>query len=149
METKKCKDCKLVLPLSDYYSRVGRRGNTIYHSYCKECHKKRNIGNRRGRPWEETALGAKRDNAKKMGIEFDITLEDLGEPPTHCPVLGIELQYKGGKRNAPNLASIDRIDSSKGYVKGNVAIVSYRANTLKRDATLQELEKLVEYLRSI
>lgn len=51
------------------------------------------------------------------------------------------------KKATSNSYSIDRIDSSKGYVKGNVWVISKRANTLKGDATLEELELLVVNLR--
>ena len=72
--------------------------------------------------------------------------------PTHCPVLGIELRYwtpregKSGRKN-PNAASIDRNDSNLGYVKGNVRVISLRANQLKSNGTLAEFEQLVTYIR--
>jgi len=64
---------------------------------------------------------------------------------THCPLLGLKLTYANYKGNAQaNYASLDRIDSSKGYVKGNIQILSFRANSMKGDATLEEMELLVE-----
>jgi hypothetical protein len=88
-----------------------------------------------------------RSRAKKNGIFFDINHEDLTWP-THCPVLGIELIY--GARNAgtkyrDNSPSIDRIDPSIGYVKGNVMVISFRANAMKRNATAHELVLLGEH----
>lgn len=64
---------------------------------------------------------------------------------THCPLLGIELTYVNcGKKAAPsNYATLDRIDSSKGYVMGNVQILSFRANTIKGSTTIQELELIL------
>ena len=44
---------------------------------------------------------------------------------------------------------LDRIDSTKGYIKGNVWVISNRANTLKNDASLQELKTLVENLEKL
>jgi hypothetical protein len=64
---------------------------------------------------------------------------------THCPLLGIELTYNYTGGNVPNnYASLDKIDPNKGYVEGNVQILSFRANTLKGDATIEELRMLVD-----
>jgi hypothetical protein len=65
---------------------------------------------------------------------------------THCPLLGIELSYEKypGKAAPYNYASLDKIDPSKGYVVGNVQILSFRANTLKNSATLDELKLIVK-----
>jgi hypothetical protein len=61
---------------------------------------------------------------------------------THCPLLGLELTYKNcGKKAAPdNYATLDKIDPTRGYTKGNVQILSFRANTIKGDASLEELK---------
>lgn len=64
--------------------------------------------------------------------------------PTLCPVLGIEILYsfagKKGPRNAS--PSIDRIDNALGYVKGNVRVISFRANRIRNDASLDELRAI-------
>ncbi|MGH7395698.1 MAG: hypothetical protein ACREJF_08895 [Candidatus Methylomirabilales bacterium] len=88
-----------------------------------------------------------RQRAKMRGMPATITLSDLLPAPTHCPVLGLELQY-GGLVTVPGTASLDRIDSARGYERGNVRVISMRANSLKSNATLAELEALVEYMRS-
>jgi len=65
---------------------------------------------------------------------------------THCPLLGLELTYANcGNNNTPqNYATLDRIDPTKGYVVGNVQILSFRANTIKGDATLEELKLIIK-----
>lgn len=78
--------------------------------------------------------------AKKKGIEFSIEVGDI-VLPTHCPILGIELTMHsdgttGGKNNS---YSLDRIDTTQGYVKGNVHVISFLANSMKRNATPREL----------
>jgi hypothetical protein len=81
-------------------------------------------------------------------------VSDIPTPlPLTCPVLGCALIYDfaehpGTTRQAhPCAASLDRLDSSRGYVRGNVAVISWRANVLKGDATLEELEQLVAWMR--
>ncbi len=88
-----------------------------------------------------------RYRAKKSGIPFDITVDDITWP-THCPVLGLELDYVNSKRAQDNAATLDRIDNSKGYVKGNVYVISWRANALKTDATVDELQRVIEYIEN-
>lgn len=87
----------------------------------------------------------KQNTAKQIGIEFTITMEDL-EWPTHCPILGIELDYfpEGGRQE--NSVSFDRYDPTKGYIPGNVYICSWRANRIKNNGTLEEHKKIYEFL---
>lgn len=44
--------------------------------------------------------------------------------------------------------SLDRIDSSKGYIKGNVWVIPFKANRIKSDATLEELELIAKNLKN-
>lgn len=85
--------------------------------------------------------------ASKKGIEFTIKFEEMVYPD-YCPVLGIKLEHGNGK---PIDASptIDRIDNSKGYVPGNVHVISYKANRMKSNATVGELKMLVAYFERL
>jgi hypothetical protein len=77
--------------------------------------------------------------ASKKDIEFSIDVEDI-VLPTHCPILGICLTMNSGVHGGQdNSYSLDRIDSSKGYIKGNVQVISYLANSMKRNANKQQL----------
>lgn len=80
----------------------------------------------------------KESNRKKTKREFDLELEDI-IIPSHCPYLNIELTTDPNNSLQPNYYSIDRIDSSKGYVKGNTQIISLLANTMKSNATTEQL----------
>lgn len=80
--------------------------------------------------------GAK-SRAKRAGIEFTISVADLCLP-SKCPDLGIPI-FVGDGTHGPNSPSIDRIDPTRGYVPDNVRVISYRANTMKSDATQDEL----------
>jgi len=93
-----------------------------------------------------TMLTWTRARAKKNGMEFSLAKEDITIPET-CPVLGIPL-YKMKGRAGSNSPSLDRIRSSEGYVPNNVRVISYRANFLKNNATVEELEKVLVYMRS-
>lgn len=87
--------------------------------------------------------------AKKKCIEFSIEITDI-VIPEFCPVLGLKLENGSGKgKFANNSPSLDRIDSSKGYTKGNVRVISWRANSLKKDATFHEIEKIYKDLKNI
>lgn len=46
-----------------------------------------------------------------------------------------------------NSPSIDEIIPGKGYVRGNIMIISWKANRLKNNARLEDLEKIVNYIR--
>lgn len=84
-----------------------------------------------------------KSRAKTRGIEFNIELADIVIPET-CQILGVRLKLGDVYGGSP---SLDRIDNSKGYVKGNIAVISHRANIIKRDASINELERIVEYMR--
>jgi hypothetical protein len=87
-----------------------------------------------------------RRGAKHNAWNFTITEDDL-DWPTHCPVLPwIELHYPGRYRHDPAGASLDRIDHEKGYVPGNVRVISLRANLLRKDSTYEELRALADFL---
>ena len=85
--------------------------------------------------------------AKKKGVPFDLTLDDLFFPDV-CPVLGIPLIARAGSFH-DNSPSIDRVIPALGYVKGNVQIISYRANRIKCHASLDDLRKIVAYMENL
>ena len=92
-------------------------------------------------------LESSKARAKKKGLEHTITINDIVIPDV-CPVLGIPLKIGIGlpTENSP---SIDRIDNQRGYTRENVIVISHRANTLKRNATIEELGKIVEFYKKL
>lgn len=92
-------------------------------------------------------LALAKHRAKRDGIRFSITVEDL-DYPTHCPVLGLRLRR--GKGIACDASpTVDRINPRKGYVPGNVLVVSMRANRLKGNGTLHDLMRITAFLQQI
>jgi actin-related protein len=83
--------------------------------------------------------------AVKNGLPFDLDISDIVIPCV-CPVLGIPIKRDGNPQNKNNSPSLDRLDNAKGYVKGNVRVISWRANHIKNDSTLEELRKVLEYV---
>lgn len=67
--------------------------------------------------------------------------------PVKCPLLNVPI-FSGHRASHAQSPSLDRVIPSLGYVKGNVWVISYRANAIKQDATLEELELLVKNLRA-
>jgi len=80
--------------------------------------------------------------AKRDSLEFNINKEDIIIPDV-CPVLDIPIKRNEGSGWHNDSPSLDRIDNTKGYTKDNIRVISNRANRLKCDATLEELEKIL------
>lgn len=97
--------------------------------------------------WDEqnpvkAMLQRARRRAKNIGVEFGLVESDVHIPKL-CPVLGIELVRRSDDCDvAP---SLDRANNSLGYVPGNVVVVSFKANRIKSNATINELRKVVEF----
>lgn len=93
-------------------------------------------------------LSVTKSTCLKNNIPYDITVDDLYPLPLTCPVLGIPLNWMLEGRGAPNeCPSIDRLDPATGYTKGNVRIISQKANRLKSNASKDELEAILTYMK--
>tara|TARA_B110000858_G_scaffold4633_1_gene5333 strand:+ start:181 stop:597 length:417 start_codon:yes stop_codon:yes gene_type:complete len=75
-------------------------------------------------------LRSSRNSAKIRKLEHSITRDDI-TIPTHCPLLGTELERSN--------VSIDRLDSTKGYVPGNIDVISIKANYLKGNSSIEDV----------
>lgn len=96
-----------------------------------------------------TMLSRARHRAKKADIPFALSRTDIAIPE-QCPVLGITLTHKLGTRGAAVYSpSLDRMVPQLGYVPGNVRVISHRANLLKNDASLEELQLVLADLERI
>lgn len=83
--------------------------------------------------------------AKSKGIEFNIEISDI-TIPNICPILGLPIKktIDGNRDLSP---SLDRIDNSKGYIKGNIQVVSFKANAMKSTANKDELINFSNWVR--
>jgi hypothetical protein len=132
----------------ELYEQIGREDYTYWESVKlngtpgKKLHnggnQEKTIKKMETRSFEYLIWDRARQSSKERNLEFNLDVEDI-VIPEYCPLLGIKLTFVFSKETRHSYYSIDRIDSSKGYIKGNVQIISLRANTMKNDATNDEL----------
>ena len=148
---KVCKECNQSLNLNKFSLIEKWNVNSGTKDICKKCSTKIRQTEKLNRDWKIDAAKLLYKNiksrCKRTGREFSIDLEDI-IIPEKCPVFGFELKRED-KQTWMCAPSVDRIDSSKGYIKGNITVVSRRANILKRDATIDELEQLLNYYKTL
>lgn len=82
---------------------------------------------------------------KTTGKEFTIEVSDI-VIPSHCPILGIPLEIQSKSGGTINSPSLDRIDSSKGYTKDNIQVISRLANQMKANADKEQMIKFAEWI---
>lgn len=109
---------------------------------CNKC----NSNRVKGETPEKRMFRRAKVRSKGRGLEFNITLEDV-TIPQFCPILGIELKvHKGSSGGKPESPALDRIDNDRGYVKGNVMVVSHLANMMKSSATTEQMILFAEWV---
>ena len=96
-------------------------------------------------------LNNARNRAKRDSVPFDITYEYLESIATdECPVYGIVFEWGssnlGKGKTKENCPTLDRILPDKGYVKGNVAFISYKANRIKDNGTMQDHYAIADWI---
>jgi hypothetical protein len=122
--------------------------------YCWPCAeknlKRRALRREQGTPESavHTLVLCAKSRSKRVGLPFDLTVYDLAPLPSKCPVLGLWLVYNN-RRVGPDSPSLDRLVPSRGYVRGNVRVISQRANALRSNGTADELEAVARYARSL
>ena len=156
---KTCTKCGRLLPVSDFALRNNRTSGLA--SRCKDCQsdlsaqyyirnkEAKNIASslryaelKESDPRISLLAGAKRRTRDRGSPECTLELDDISIPSI-CPILGLTLEVNKGLGATDCSPSLDRIIPTLGYVKGNVRVVSYRANRLRSDATVDELSRLL------
>lgn len=102
----------------------------------------------KSRTIEGQLLYSAADRARKNKLDFNLTIEDI-IIPDKCPLLGTPINKNRGRGHNPDSPSLDRKNNAFGYVKNNVHVISTRANALKGDASLDEMETLVKNWKSL
>jgi hypothetical protein len=142
-----CPDCGVWKPLTPEFWHADKRSSSGYRmDRCSQCANEYHARRRR-RELVVYMLTAARARANRSGVPFDLMPGDILIPEV-CPILGIPLAI-GAKKAGPCSPSLDRIKPGLGYVPGNIQVISSRANTLKRDATPQELLAFADWVHKI
>lgn len=142
METRICSQCGLEKPLKDFHKNYsvrkdrtptnkGRRAN------CRICENKRRRESYIKHP-ETGMLSNIKQRCRKYNIPFNLTLKDI-IIPEYCPILEVKLS-RGTQEGYANSPTIDRIIPEKGYIKGNIKVISMLANKMKNNATIEQLK---------
>ena len=133
--------------------------NTIYK--CNSCfitlcntkktkyRKEKTVGSARHL---EDLVESARQRARKFNLPFTLKVQDLREIiTTHCPVFDFkfEINKQNTKNNWETSPSLDRVVPSKGYVKGNIIIVSLLANSIKSSATPTQILKVGNFYKEL
>jgi hypothetical protein len=129
--TRYCYACQKAKPVDNFH-----RGTTKKVRECKSCRRERwSALSPTGRAKQLVSMAKHRARAKV--IPFDLLAEDITVPDV-CPVLGIPLRFStlAERHNSP---SLDRLRPELGYVRGNVIVVSWLANDIRRNFRPEDL----------
>ena len=131
-----CKVCKEYKD-REYFTEFKKGKNGLY-PVCRECRKPASKKNYLKQTQEYKLWYRAKRRAKVKNMPFTLTREDI-TVPEKCPVFGVPMvgEY---------VPSLDRIDSSKGYTKDNIQVISNRANVLKNNATAEELFAVARFI---
>jgi hypothetical protein len=140
----KCSECNNEKLIS---SNIFRGRKPVVSCGCRKAAGHTHPKARPDKGWEKKLYWYARRNSRRRGEECTLELDDI-YIPEFCPVLGIRLQ-PGSHTHQDNSPSVDRIDSTKGYTKDNVWIISARANRIKNNSTIEEIGMLYEALKSL
>jgi hypothetical protein len=138
---KTCPICKLEKEITSFNKNSNRYDGL--QSTCRNCQQLKGRKYKAENP-NKKALSNIKQRAKRLGVSFDLELSDL-ESTTHCPVFNIKLE-RGDKTHSRSSPSVDRINPQGGYTKDNIQILSNLANTMKQDATKEQLLQFAEWV---
>jgi len=97
---------------------------------------------------EKSMVAGARRRAAEKGWDFNLTIEDVRIPDA-CPIFGKPFVFGLGSGKSDWSPSLDRIDNARGYVRGNVIVVSELANRIKNNATVAQLRKIADFYEAL
>lgn len=134
-DTKKCPNCKKILPLESFSKSAKQKGGLSYQ--CKKCQSSYYVGRyktkRDGFEFQcHEILRKKRAYCRNKKILFDLELEWMKArmAQTHCEVTGIKYEED---KSGPFSRSLDRILPDKGYTPENTRVVARIYNIAKQN----------------
>jgi hypothetical protein len=144
----RCRPCENSrFRLSEAYINHKKYSNSKYKTNIEwQLNRRKQIKEYRVKNKVSVMLEQARVRAKRKNAEFTISVEDI-TIPEYCPLLNIKLESDNIARRW-NSPSLDRIDNTKSYVKGNVRVISYLANSMKTVATLEQLRLFAKNIGS-
>jgi len=136
-----CRQCRI-----ESGKKYRKENREEYNRYCREKKKESYSTEKRRKSYQtnikKEMFYAAKQRARIKNTSFTITLNDV-IIPSHCPVFGIPLDSRD-RLHAPTL---DRIINDLGYVKGNVQVISSKANRLKNNGTIEEFKQIIRYMQ--
>lgn len=141
IRTKQSPNRKETVKFNNEVNAVRREIDLEFKKHLSDIDKKYNHSNR---GIIMKMLQRAKTRAALLNKEFNLEPEDI-IIPEYCPILGLKLEVsstQGGNESSP---SLDRIDSSKGYIKGNIQVISRQANIMKNSADSDTLKKFAKY----
>lgn len=139
---KSCKETKEAFEFSKQpSSRIG-----YDTARCKACKReeRKTVEAWANKPIVKKIFDRVKGRAVRKGIPFDLELEDIIIPEV-CPVFKVPFIYGDHSWTY----SVDRIKPELGYVKGNIVIISNKANMMKNTATTEDIKMLYEWMLSL
>lgn len=127
-----------------YYGR--RREDPKFVKACRTASKKYYKKTRVERP-ELGMLNCARERARVKCQDFSITVSDVSIP-SNCPCCG-KIMVLTARRGNPDSPSLDRLESTKGYIQGNIAVICTHCNTVKNNGTAAHHEQIAAWMRKM
>ena len=150
---KICSSCKNKIS-NERFRKINRSNWQGLYPQCKSCENILMKAKYFNNPIPQMLSNAK-IRAKQKGVKFNLTtkyLKKIFPKDNKCPITGLNFQfgYKNKEKiNKNNSPSLDRIIPSKGYIEGNVMVISDLMNRMKQDSTFEDVEKLYNFYKKL